>query len=68
MVMRWKILELAERSETLEELLEHVKACDELGVDEEGAVALLRQYAEILPQGFAEKLAGDNGETFDQEP
>lgn len=56
MVMRWKILELAESADDLEALLDEMEASHHFDISRDNAIALLRQYSDILPSHLTEKL------------
>ena len=56
MVMRWKILELAENATNLKTLLDEMEASHHFDINREEAVNLLRQYSDILPSHLTEKL------------
>ena len=56
MVMRWKILELAERSSSLDNLLKELRAHPEFGFTDEGGLQLLLQYKDILPAPLQDEL------------
>ena len=56
MVMRWKILELAENSQSLDILLKKLQEHPEYGLSQEGGVQLLAQYVDILPQPMQNEL------------
>lgn len=50
MVMRWKILEMAEQSTSLDSLLNQLEIHPEYGLPKESGLKLLMQYADILPE------------------
>ncbi len=56
MVMRWKILELAEQCSSLDDLLLELKKHPEYGLTEDGGIALLLEYADILPEAIQNEL------------
>ena len=56
MVMRWKILELAERCQSLDELLRELSEHPEYDLPEDGGVELLREYSDILSEALRDEL------------
>lgn len=56
MVMRWKILELAQDAAGIPELVAKIENSEQFDIDEKGALALLQQYAEILPPHLQQEL------------
>ena len=56
MVMRWKILELAEGCSSLDHLLQELQAHPEFGFADGGGLQLLRQYKDILPAPLQDEL------------
>ncbi|PCI33955.1 MAG: hypothetical protein COB54_02860 [Alphaproteobacteria bacterium] len=56
MVMRWKILELAERCTSLDDLLRELRKHPEYDLPEDGGVALLQEYSDILPEVLRDEL------------
>ena len=60
MVMRWKILELAERFVSLDEFLAELKKLPEIGLDEAATLQILELYLDILPNGLQEQIKQRN--------
>jgi hypothetical protein len=56
MVMRWKILELAQDAGSVPELISKLEASAHFDISKEDAFAILQQYAEILPPHLQEEL------------
>ncbi len=56
MVMRWKILELAEQCSSLDDLLRDLKKHPEYDLPEDGGLELLLEYADILPTALQNEL------------
>lgn len=56
MVMRWKILELAEQCQSLDELLRELRKHPEYDLPEDGGMELLREYSDILPEVLRDEL------------
>lgn len=56
MVMRWKILELANKCSSLDELLSQLKDYPEYDVPADGGIELLKSYSDILPSNIRQDL------------
>jgi len=56
MVMRWKILELAEQDLSLDDLLVELKKHPEYDLPDDGGLGLLYKYCEILPERLQAEL------------
>jgi len=56
MVMRWKILELANKCASLDELLILLKDRPEYDVPADGGLELLKSYSDILPDKIRDDL------------
>ena len=56
MVMRWKILEMAEQCASLNDLLHQLENHPEYGLPKESGLKLLLQYADILPEHLRAEL------------
>lgn len=59
MVMRWKLLELAQEATSLESLVTSITQNEHFDVNREEALALLCQYIEILPDKVRQQLEDD---------
>lgn len=56
MVMRWKILELAENADDLGKLLDKMESSHRFDISRVEAINLLRLYTDILPPHLTEQL------------
>ncbi|MBT5767583.1 hypothetical protein N9D02_08705 [Emcibacteraceae bacterium] len=55
-MMRWKILEAAENSSSLEDVLSHFKDHSTYGLEEEGILQILRLYKNTLSEEIQRDL------------
>jgi len=62
MVMRWKILDIVQNSASLQETLEVLVTSQQFDIDRDGALALLREYTEILPENILSELEACDGQ------
>lgn len=56
-MMRWKILEAAENSSSLEEVLSHFKNNSTYGLKEEDILQILRLYQNTLSEEIQKELS-----------
>jgi hypothetical protein len=55
-MMRWKILELAGKYSSVDEILAALKENSEFGLDEEGAMNILLLYKDTLSEELQKEL------------
>jgi len=56
MVMRWKILELAENANSLDGLLKTMKESGDFDIGEAETLLLLKDYTVVLPEKIQSEL------------
>lgn len=56
-MMRWKILEAAEKSNSLDEILSHFKNHTTYGLEEEEILQILRLYQNTLSEDIQRELS-----------
>lgn len=56
-MMRWKILELAGKSLSLDEILNELQAHDEFGLDKQQAIDILKLYKDTLSDELRAELS-----------
>lgn len=57
-MMRWKILELAERCSSVDEIVDALKTHPEFELEEEAALSILQLYKDTLSFELQEELEG----------
>lgn len=60
MVMRWKILDMAQSAGSLDDILHEIEQSDHFDLDRDEALRLIMGYTELLPGNIRKELEAIN--------